>query len=245
MRLDAGGGATQAEPTLRYFDARGRAQFIRYYFRARELAFVDERIPLSADFAAWRELQPDRSKTGPFQRLPVLEWGDGLVAETLVIASFVHAAMGDAERLPAAENLRHETLVSSLYNDVMLPVGTLLWADLAYPGIDVPAMARRTLERLSGYLTALEKTLGEWRWLEQAAERPVLLGDCLLWEELDVLKSVFGDLAGVDERPALAHWHREAPSRAAFAECLEAVPCQITAHPNEAGAIATIRAALA
>lgn len=236
---------TDTKPTLRYFDARGRAQFIRHYFGAREIAFTDERVPLSPDFSAWRALQPDRTKTGPFRKLPVLHWGDRLVAETLVIAGFLHAAGGDASRLSPEENLRHDMLVSSLYNDLMMPIGILIWADLAYPGVDVPAVTRRTLERLGTYLAALEETLEEWRWLEGAAARPVLIADCLLWEELDVLTQIFGERSGIDSLPLLAHWRREAPGRKAFEACLEAAPRQITGHPNEAGALATIREALA
>jgi hypothetical protein len=46
--------------TLRYFDARGRAQFLRYYLRVRNIDFTDERVPVEADFASWIRMRDDR-----------------------------------------------------------------------------------------------------------------------------------------------------------------------------------------
>src|SRR5215207_8047315 len=145
--------------TLRYFDARGRAQFLRYYFRARRVSFTDDRVPLAADFAPWRALRDDRSRTGPFHKLPVLHWGDRLIAETLMIAAFVHEVSGDASALSDDDNLRHGMLTSSLCHDVMTPIGTLLWAELMYPGADLGAAAKRTLERLEQHYRALDQSL--------------------------------------------------------------------------------------
>jgi len=62
--------ASTGVTTLRYFAARGRAQFLRYYFHAREIPFVDEEVALSADFAAWVPIRGDRTLSGPFQKLP-------------------------------------------------------------------------------------------------------------------------------------------------------------------------------
>src|SRR3982750_4009604 len=45
---DKGIPMTQLPPiTLRYFDARGRAQPLRYYFAARGIAYTDERVSLA------------------------------------------------------------------------------------------------------------------------------------------------------------------------------------------------------
>jgi hypothetical protein len=100
---------------VRYFDARGRAQVLRHYFAQRELPFEDERVPLDADFATWGAMRDDRRRTGPFQKLPVVCWGERLVPETLVIRAFVHEASGDAERLSREDNLRHALLASRSY----------------------------------------------------------------------------------------------------------------------------------
>jgi hypothetical protein len=114
------------EIKLHYFDARGRAQFIRYYFDLRVMPFTDNRIPLSADFHAWAAVRDDQSITGPFKRLPVLQIDGQQVAETLTIANYLHAFSGDALRLSEEDNLRHAQLLSSLYGDLMLPLGTIV-----------------------------------------------------------------------------------------------------------------------
>jgi hypothetical protein len=229
---------------LRYFDARGRAQFIRYYLLARDIAFEDERVPLSADFSAWLAIREDRAKTGPFHKLPVLYWDDSELPETLVIADFLHRASGDHDGLSTSENLRHATLLSSLYVDLMMPIGTLIWTDVATPGADLAAVVPRTLERLQRHLGYLDATLTEWRWLEDAKSRPPLVADCMLWEELDVLRVVLGARFALARYPTLAQLYRD-QARPAFRTLLEKYPCQITGRPGEADALAAIRRALA
>jgi glutathione S-transferase len=240
-------GRMSANPqiTLRYFDARGRAQFLRYYLRARDIAFEDERIALSADFSAWLAIRDDRAKTGPFHKLPVLYWGDTELAETFVIAEFLHRISGDHERLSTSGNLRHAMLVSTLYVDIMLPIGTLIWADVLTPGADVPALVPRVFERIDRYLGYLDATLAEWRWLEGTKSRPLMIGDCLLWEELDVLQLVFGDHLALERHRALAQFYRDCPGRAVFEKLLGEQRCPITARPAEPDMLARIRSIVA
>lgn len=227
--------------TLRYFDARGRAQFLRYYFKARKVTFTDERVALSADFAPWRAMRDDRSRTGPFQKLPVLSWGDRFIAETLMIAAFVHEATGDAGTLSDDDNLRHGMLTSSLCHDVMTPVAVLLWAELQFPGADLGAVAKRTLERLEQHCRALDQTLGEWRWIDKARNRRIMLADCLLWEELNVAQHVFGPRFSLAATPMLARFYEEFPARPTCEAVLGQQPCPITARPEEPAAIAKIQ----
>src|SRR5262245_25034797 len=198
--------ASPPKITLHYFDARGRAQFLRYYLAARGVAYEDRRVPLSPDFAAWAAIRGDRSAFGPFHRLPVMQWGERRVPETLVIQAFLHRALGDEALLSEEDNLRHATLISRLYVEVMLPIGTLLWADLAYVGCDVGLLGKRTLDRLRALFAMVNTTLGEWDWLAAAADRPVMLADCMLWEEIDVVQHVFGDLVRLDDYSLLASW---------------------------------------
>lgn len=227
--------------TLRYFDARGRAQFLRYYLRVRDVPFADERVPLSADFAAWRELRPDRSRTGPFQKLPILHWGNRPLAETLLIASFLHEVLGDARQLRDDDNLRHGMLTSSLASDLAGPVAQLLWADVMFVGADVGAASKRTLERVQQHLAAVEQSLNEWQWWGRLQRRPVMLADCLLWECLDVAKRVFGEHLKLGDQPSLARFHAEFPPRESFETLLRERPCPITARPGEEAAIARIQ----
>jgi glutathione S-transferase len=231
--------------TLRYFDARGRAQFLRYYLRARNVAFTDERVPLSADFAAWIEIRDGGAKSGPFHKLPILHWGETTVAETLVIAEFLHEACGDEARLSEEDNLRHAMLTSSLYVDVMFQLGTLIWSDIAYAGVDLPALTARMLERIRNHFERLDETLTEWQWLAAAKSRPVMLADCVLWEELDVAGHIFGARLKLDEHRTLSEFYRECPGRSAFEKLLAEHPCQISGRPGEALAVANLHKILA
>lgn len=230
--------------TLRYFDARGRAQFLRYYFRVRKVSFTDERVPLTPDFAAWRALRDDRSRTGPFKKLPVLHWGDRPLAETLMIAAFLHEASGDSSGISDDDNLRHGMLTSSLLIDVNTPLAVLLWTEINFPGADLGAVAKRTLERLQQHFQAIEQSLVEWRWVERARGRRTMLADCLLWEELDAARVVFGPQWSLDATPALAKFYAEFAGRAACQAVLAENPCPITARPGEAEGIAKIQLAL-
>ena len=231
--------------TLRYFDARGRAQFLRYYFRARKISFTDDRVPLAADFAPWRAIRDDRSRAGPFHKLPVLHWGDRLIAETLMIAAFVHEVSGDAGNLSDDDNLRHGMLTSSLCLDVMSPVSMLLWSELQFPGADLGAVAKGTFERLERHCRALDQSLGEWRWLDKARNRRVMLADCLLWEELNVAQQVFGPRLSLGQTPMLARFYEQFPARPSCESLLAEHTCPITARPEEAATIEKIRALVA
>jgi glutathione S-transferase len=227
--------------TLRYFDARGRAQFLRCYFRARRVTFNDERVALSADFAPWHAIRDDRARTGPFHKLPTLSWGDRFVAETLMIAAFVHEASGDAGALSDDDNLRHGMLTSSLCQDVMGPIAMLLWAELQVPGVELGVVAKGTLERLERHCRSLEQTLNEWRWIDKARNRRVMLADCLLWEELSVAQQVFGPRLSLASTPMLARIYEEVPGRGACEAQLADHPCPHTARPEEAAVIARIQ----
>jgi glutathione S-transferase len=231
---------------LRYFDARGRAQFIRHYLNARGFEYSEERVPVGLPFREWQAMKGDRARAGPFHKLPVLHWGETTVAETLVINSYLHRVTGDEAALSEQDNLRHAMLFSCLLIDMMNPIGMLIWADLALPGVDATAYARAALARIGANLDILEKTLAEWRWRESAAARRVMLADCLLWEELDLVQHVFGEHARLENRPTLARIHREAPGRDAFLAGL-ARPAAVTGRglASEAEILPKIRAAVA
>jgi hypothetical protein len=215
--------------TLRYFDARGRAQPFRYLFAARGISYTEDLVPLSTSGGAtWPAMKEDRSRVGPFHKLPVLRYGERTIAETLVIGAFLHRALGDLALLSDDDNLRHAMLVSSLYGDVVTPIAMLLWAEALYPGLDYARFARQSLARIRGHLGRLETTLAEWGWTVSARTRPVMLADCLLWEELDVAQHVFGENARLDEFPTLARLYTESPGRAAFKKVLAAHSAPVT-----------------
>ncbi|MGH8259621.1 MAG: hypothetical protein ACREUG_08015 [Steroidobacteraceae bacterium] len=225
---------------LKYFDVRGRAQFLRYFLLCRDISFADDRLPLGAGFEAWQAIRPDRSITGPFQKLPVLRWGDHMIAETTVIASFLHRASGDAGLLSENENVRHEMLISSVYIDLMMSIGILLWSEVTFAGADVGTTSKRALERIQGHLAVLDRTLVEWQWLERAASRPVMVADCILWDQVNSAQYVFGGKISLDATPALARFYCDCPGREAFERLLHAKPCPVTARPGEAECVARI-----
>jgi hypothetical protein len=215
--------------TLRYFEARGRAQPLRYYFAARGIAYSDERVPLpSSGKNVWPDMKEDRSRVGPFHKLPILLYGDRTIAETLVVAAFLHRTLGDEALLSDEDNLHHSMLLSSLYSDVVTPIATVLWAEATYVGLDFPAFVRQALGRVRGLLLRVDQTLAEWGWTAAARGRPVMVADCLLWEELDVLKHVFGERSGLDEFPTLSRIYTESPGRAAFQKELASQPAPVT-----------------
>jgi hypothetical protein len=229
--------------TLRYFDARGRAQFVRYYLRIREFPFTDERVPIADGMAAWRSLRGDRGKTGPFQKLPVLHWGNRLIAETLMIGAFLHEALGDARQLSDDDNLRQGMLTSTLC-DVMAGLAQLIYADIAYPGVDLKATSARSLERLKLHLASIDQALHDWQWLARSKKRPPTLADCMLWEELDAATTVLGPHLGLGEFASLGAFYEEFAGRERCLQLLRENPCPITACPQEGDAIAAIQAAL-
>jgi glutathione S-transferase len=232
-------------PTLRYFAARGRAQFLRYYFRVRNIDFIDEEVALSADFAAWAPIRGDRALSGPFHKLPVLHCDGQLIAETPVIATFVHRRFGDEQRLSPAVNLQHSMLLSSLFIDVLTPIGLLIWLDAAYVGVDVPAAAKRSLERVNAQMHNIERTLIEWQWFAHMGDRPIMVADCLLWEELSVLQHVFGPHVPLGSWPELARFYAEFAGRAVCERELATKPRPVTGRPEEPAAIAKLQQALA
>jgi len=232
---------------LRYFDARGRAQFLRNFLHCRAPGFVDERVPLSPTFEEWTAIKSDRARTGPLQRLPVLEFGDRLVPEALVIRQFLHEKLGDAERLSEEENIAHAALVSSLYLDVMLPVGILIWAEVFLQGVDLPAFAKQTLARIQGLFGFVDRWLGELDWHRSSLSRPVMLADCLLWDQLDAVQHAFGAAFSLRELPVLARIYAEAPGRAEFEAVRDGAPAALTGRGlvAENDVLARIRGMLA
>lgn len=235
----------KAQIRLRYFDARGRAQFVRAYFGARGIEFEDERVPLDEGFASWQAIRENRALTGPLQRLPVLHYGDELIPETFVIAGFVHRRFGDAAALDPEENLRHDVLLSTCCIDVQLPMGILVWSGLMLEGANVASLARNTLDRINRTLEVIEKTVDEWDWVPGLRRRPVTAADCLLWEMLDQARIIFGSQFSLADRPRLGEFYEAHPARDTFEHLLAANPCQITGRPDEAAAIEDIHSYLA
>ena len=233
------------EIKLTYFDTRGRGQFIRYYLRYREIPYTDDRIALSDEFSEWLSIKDDQNITGPFKKLPVLNWGDNMIAETMVIHSFLHNELGDASNFSSEENYRQAMLASSLYGDFMVQIGTLIWSDILFEGLDLNIAVNKTHQKIQDHLQLLEKTIQDWQWLENLDSRSFTITDCLLWEELDVIKHVFHDYISFEKTESLGNFYNECPGRSIFKQLLNEHPNRITGRPQEVDAIAKIQKILA
>jgi glutathione S-transferase len=231
--------------TLLYFDVRGRGQFIRHLLTHRGIAFRDERVVLpGGDRTVWLELRKDRTRTGAFQKLPTLQWGDTLVGETLVIADFLLEKLGDAALLGAERALQHRMLASSAFLDLLTPCISLIWSDVFNPGVDLGKSAQTIRGRLQMHLATVEQTLAEWQWTEQMHTRPVTGADALLWEALDMLERTFAGTLNLQQYPQLARFAQDCPGAATFRKLLQARPLTLTARPGEAKVLEGIHAAL-
>ncbi len=231
--------------TLRYFDCRGRAQYLRGFLRARNIDYVDDRVPMNPGWPEWQAMKPDRSLTGPFQKLPVLQWGDVQVAEGPVIHDWLHRKTGDADRLSEKEQLQHAMLASSCSSELMLPLGMLLYVDLSHPETDLAQQARNTVSRVRAHLQTLEEVLTQWKWCDTLAVRGTMITDCQLWEVLDCSRYIYGEALQLQEFPELYRFYQECPGREEFVALLvEHSACPVTGRPAEAEAIARILLAL-
>lgn len=230
--------------TLRYFDCRGRVQPLRYYLRARNISFIDARISMKDGAAAWIEIKHDQRLTGPFLKLPVLHWGELQLAESPVIHEWLHRKLGDEARLSEQENLQHAMLSSSCRSELMVPTGMLLYQDLMYTGTQLGATLPGIVQRLNAHLLVLEQALNDWHWFDKAKLRPVMLADCLLWEELDKLQTIFGEHVQWAALPSLQDFLANSAGAVVFRRMLSEHPCQMTGRPQEADAVARIQTAL-
>jgi hypothetical protein len=123
----------------------------------------------------------------------------------------------------------------------MMAIAMLLWSEVAYSGADFGASSKRVLERIHGHLAVLDRTLVEWQWLERAVARPVMVADCILWDQINCAQHVFGGELGLDATPTLARFYRDCPGREAFERLIHAKPCPVTGRPGEADCVARIR----
>ena len=92
---------SKSRPILRYWNCRARAQPLRDLLVDRDIDFVDERREYAKDPAvawhdtpAWKRMKADPAVSGPFGTLPVLEWEVELIAEEVVIGTFLTKRLG-------------------------------------------------------------------------------------------------------------------------------------------------------
>ena len=230
--------------TLRYFDVRGRGQFIRALLTHREIPFTDERVSLSDDLSSWQETRQDRTVSGAFQKMPTLAWGDIMVSEVLVILEFLQQKLGDEALLGEKEDLNHDMLRSSAYLDLLRPCIDLIWCDIFNPGVDVAQTTQVVKGRLAMHLATVNQTLKNWDWNKKAQDRPVMGADCLLWEALDAITLTFANTVAIADFSELYDFYCNSPGTNTFKRLLNENPNTLTARPGEAQALARIHSSL-
>lgn len=233
------------ELLFRYFDIRGRGQFIRGLLQHRGLPFQDERIVLSADNANWPDIRSDRKTSGYFQKMPTLQCGDILLNEVLVILNFLQDKLGDSDLLDSNTTRQHAMLGSSAFLDLLTPCINLIWCDVFHPGTDVAAATAILKRRLAMHLASVNQTLDEWQWLDHMPARPVMAADAVLWEALDVIRLTFDDHVSFEELECLATFYDDCPGAPTFRKLLSARHLNITGRPGEPAALQLIHESLA
>lgn len=209
---------------LNYFDCRGRAQPIRNYLHERGIAFVDNKISVNDGFQQWSVAAKDPALSGEFGMLPTLDLGDGtLVSEALVIALQLEKSM----------SLHEQMLVSSTYQDVIINLGMLIWADVAFPGCDFPSTAKGTYDRMMLRFRAYENSLKKLGNAE-----PFTLAHHFLGEGLDAAIYTFGPRfeGFLADFPNLSEFY----SRYRRKFSMHPRPSQFTARPMEADVVKRI-----
>jgi glutathione S-transferase len=232
MRSESQATVQAPRIVLRYFDCRGRAQPLRDALADAELPFVDERIPIGSE---WRELK-ETEAGGPFGCLPVLEWGDDVVSQTLPLASYLARRLGHYDGLDAMQVARLEMVSSSALLDIVFEGALMLWfASRAGPEGE-EATFQLHEARIAHKLERLERLLAREPATYFGGQSPAI-ADFFVFEALDMTRLLFGERLErhLETWPRLAEASRALLARPAFARYLADVgrPDRLTGSPNE------------
>jgi glutathione S-transferase len=217
--------------TLRYFNCRGRAQVFRYLLTERGIAFTDERVPFNDNWQAWGKLKQDPAKSGLFNRLPILHWGEDTIAETWVISHYLHQKL-DARELTDKENRLVLMLQSSILEDMGL-IYTLLNLDLGYKGADFLDTSQNTITSLTANFEKYQNFLNSSKYPFLVTQSPTI-ADYWLYETLTSCRLVFKPVNDLIFRrlPDLSEFLREMEERPGMKTAAQALPECLTARPD-------------
>jgi glutathione S-transferase len=157
----------------------------------RRIAFEDHRIELGG--GEWAAMREDRELSGPFASLPVLRWGDLVLAEVLPIASFLTRTLCASGELAPAVIARHDMLCSASYLDVLRPLADLLWCRIDCPEISLTKRARIVLPRVFAKLRRIGSAI-ELKSSYIGGDTPAV-ADFFVLEALEELAYVMGPQA--------------------------------------------------
>ncbi|XP_044269049.1 glutathione S-transferase-like [Tribolium madens] len=173
---------------LIYFNARGRAEHIRFIFAYAGVDYEDERIP--------REKWPEIKKRTPFGMLPVLEIDGKAVAQSNAVARYLARQYGLAGR-NEWEALQCDVLVDTLGDLKQVLAQFRMEQD---PIKKEEKKARLMKETIPFYLSKFEKMLSENNGFSVGSE--ITWCDFVFAVSLENFEHIFGK-AALDQYPAL------------------------------------------
>ncbi|MDJ0841455.1 MAG: glutathione S-transferase [Acidobacteriota bacterium] len=192
--------------TLRYFDITGRAQPLRDLLHDAEVAFEDHRVPREqAVNGEWVEQAKDPALGGPYGTLPVLHWGDFQLAQTEAVAWFLGQKLGyagDDEQSAALS----AALCSLGHQDLIIPLGMMLWSPVLKPDADLREAASQTLMWLQRHLVSLERQLETGGQAYLLGAEPTV-GDFFAFEGVDAVAELYGGRT-LEPFPNLQAWRQ-------------------------------------
>ena len=224
--------------SLRYFDITGRAQPLRDLLHDASVDFEDIRESRASGIdGSWAQKSSDPQMGGPFGTLPVLQWGDVQVAQTEAIAWFLgqHLGYGGSNIETSA---RVMALCSAAHQDLVQPLGMLLWQPVMYPNIDLKMPAGLMLDRILKVLKALEKQIGDDSYF--LGKEPTT-GDFFVYEAVWAVADVFGSSILADHE-RLKTWMNRIESRPRLQNSLANRPEFFTSCPIESETRAQLKA---
>jgi glutathione S-transferase len=219
--------------TLRYFDCRGRAQPLRYLLADAGVEFQDLLVRWDP---SWFEAKEDPAVGGPFGVLPLLQWDDLVLGETLAIAGYLARRLGHYRGRSDEQIARLEMVAASAFLNVLTPAGELLFP---FPG----PQEDQWVGFLQAFADEIPRRIGRFERLLAASLDPFFGGrdpvgaDFFVFEAVETWRMMLAPV--LDAR--LAAWPRLRALLAAVAErprlrgYLEAGrrPETITASPLE------------
>ena len=219
-------------PVLRYFDCRSRGQAIRFALADAGQDFEDVRGPLP-EVDAFRAQAHRPEVGGPFASLPVLEWDDVEVAQTLAIAGYLERRLGRAKAVDE-ELARLDMVTNAAHLDMQVPYSALLWMDGACPAERLAARAVALFDALGQRARQLEALLAE-RVAPFFGGAAPAVADAFVYESLIRGGAVFGApfAERMDEVPRLRALQSALEGRPGIVAATAQLPFQVTASPSE------------
>lgn len=219
--------------SLRYFDCRGRAQAIRFYLAEKDILFRDVRVPLENISDSWGVSKKDPEVAGLLGKLPIVEWGDLKISETMVISCYLHNKF-DSYKYTAKQNLLVKTIISSVYTDIIIPLGTLIWLDIIMPKSSTKDYLLRTIPNVEGLFERYEQILTNEKSSFLGGDQPTI-ADYFTFEAIQIFLKIFKFREKFFQTgyPQLTKMHEKLIKEKGVATCINSIPEQITGRPNE------------